>query len=108
MSTPLLSNATLLKISAGGGAEDYDASALAPVDKWSGVSPCFYRLKRRMTPMGERLEEEYILVDANLTAIEPGDTLQFSYNNLTMTRTVHDARDESWGSIVVAQELLVT
>ena len=105
---PLIPNSTLLNIEGGGGAEDYGASAGAPTSKWSGVSPAFYRVKRRMTPMGERIMEETVLVDANLADIEAGDTLQLSYDNLTLTKTVHDVRDETIGNVVVWQELRVS
>lgn len=105
---PIIANATLTKIEGGGGAEDYDAPAGAPVSKWAGQSNAFYRIKRRMTPMGERVAEEYLLVDANLADIAEGDLVTLDYDNLTFTRTVHDVRDESWGPVVVCQELLVT
>lgn len=96
MKLPPITNATLTRVQAGGGAEDYEASSTGGTDKWTGAETVFVNDAQISDDTGRDssiVTQRSIVVDETLPVTwERGDTVTYTYRGATKTGTVEDVK----------------
>jgi hypothetical protein len=93
---PPLSNATLARVQAGGGAEDYDAASAAGPEKWVGAARAFVN-DQASSDDGARgssvvLERTIVVDDALDVDWQRGDIVTYTYRGATQTGEIRDIK----------------
>lgn len=93
---PPLSNATLARVQAGGGAEDYDAASAAGTEKWAGEARAFVNDEAtsddRDSGSSVVLERTMAVDDALDVDWQRGDIVTYTYRGATQTGDIRDVK----------------
>jgi hypothetical protein len=96
MRFPPITNATLTRVQAGGGAEDYDDTPSTGADKWTGATAVLVSDQEISTEGGGDttivIERSIAVDDALTVAWTRGDQLTYTYRGQTLTGTVRDVK----------------
>jgi hypothetical protein len=83
-------NATLTRVTGGGGSEDWDQSAGAGAELWAGSSPAYFRSVRERTfgSTDDVLIRRTLIVETGLRTWAEGETVTFKVGGIEKTGKV--------------------